>query len=70
MKPLFLCDLTMGKNCLSKKNFTLNIYRWKGLCGFILLSFKYVYEKLNWSLAVKRSTSLNQRQENRFDIGV
>lgn len=27
-------------------------------------------EKLNWSLAVKRSTSLNHRQENKFVMGM
>lgn len=58
------------RKSLSEQILTLNIYKRKGLCGFILLSFKYVYAKLSWSLDVKRSTSLNQRQENKFDIGV
>ena len=40
------------------------------MSGFILLNFWCVYAKLSWSRGVNRSTSLNQRQENKFDIGV
>lgn len=49
---------------------SLNILRRNDFLGFILLSFKYVYAKLSWSRGVKRSTSLNHRQENKLDIGV
>ena len=49
---------------------TLNMFRKNGFPGFILLSFKKVYAKLNWSREVNRLTSLNQRHENKFDMGV
>jgi hypothetical protein len=42
--------------------------RWKGFPRFILLSFMYVYVKLDWSHDVKWLTSLNH--ENKVDIGL
>lgn len=49
---------------------TWNMLSRNSLSGFILRNFRNVYPKLSWSREVKRSTSLNQRQENRFDMGV
>jgi hypothetical protein len=47
-----------------------NIFNWKRLSGFALMSRRKVCAKLSWSRDVKRSTSLNHRQENRLDMGV
>lgn len=47
-----------------------NIFNWKRLSGFALVSRRKVCAKLSWSRDVKRSTSLNHRQENRLDMGV